>query len=238
MTDDRSLERAARSWLDEGPTRAPDRAMHAALSRIQTTRQDRALPFLWRLPTISPLMRLAGAAVAGALAVGLALFVLRPGTYVGAPGATPTVSPNPSEVTYPSNPPVVFPSPLPVPAGDQLPGYLIGRTYAVDPPSVQGTQQEILTLGAANDPQCLGLFGGRSTCFTILWTPNGPRHINDPGARGSALIVDGNLVLGFAWIPYGQSCEGSVATYAIEDAGATLRGIDPPVCTYPGFRAP
>ena len=41
MTDDRSLERAARSWLEEGPTRAPDRPVDAALARIQTTRQER-----------------------------------------------------------------------------------------------------------------------------------------------------------------------------------------------------
>ena len=36
MTDDRSLERAARSWIEAGPTRAPDRAVEAALLRIET----------------------------------------------------------------------------------------------------------------------------------------------------------------------------------------------------------
>ena len=36
MTDDRSLERAARSWIEAGPTRAPERAVEAALSRIET----------------------------------------------------------------------------------------------------------------------------------------------------------------------------------------------------------
>ena len=50
MTDDRSLERAARSWLESGPTEAPDRAVDAALLRIQTTRQDRVTPVPWRLP--------------------------------------------------------------------------------------------------------------------------------------------------------------------------------------------
>ena len=40
MTDDRSLERAARSWLEPGPTQAPDRAVEAALLQIQTTTQD------------------------------------------------------------------------------------------------------------------------------------------------------------------------------------------------------
>ena len=41
MTDDRSLERAARSWLEVGPTQAPDRAVEAALLRIETTPQER-----------------------------------------------------------------------------------------------------------------------------------------------------------------------------------------------------
>ena len=33
MTDDRSLERAARSWLESGPTQAPERAVEAASLR-------------------------------------------------------------------------------------------------------------------------------------------------------------------------------------------------------------
>ena len=41
MTDDRSLERAARSWLEVGPTEAPERAVEAALLRIDTTPQER-----------------------------------------------------------------------------------------------------------------------------------------------------------------------------------------------------
>lgn len=41
MNDDRSLERAARSWLEVGPTTAPDRSVEAALRTIAVTRQDR-----------------------------------------------------------------------------------------------------------------------------------------------------------------------------------------------------
>ena len=48
MTDDRSLERAARSWLETGPTQAPDRAVEAALLRIETTPQERDLRIPWR----------------------------------------------------------------------------------------------------------------------------------------------------------------------------------------------
>ena len=47
MTDDRSLERAARAWLELGPNRAPEHAVQAALERIEQTSQERH----WPLPT-------------------------------------------------------------------------------------------------------------------------------------------------------------------------------------------
>ena len=68
MTDDRSLERAARSWLEEGPTRAPDRPVDAALARIQTITQERDLRIPWRPRTMMD--RLAVAAVSAVLAIG------------------------------------------------------------------------------------------------------------------------------------------------------------------------
>ena len=46
----------------------------------------------------------------------------------------------------------------------------------------------------------------------------------------------GKLVLGMALVPFDQPCVGSSGTYAVEDAGQTLRGIDPPACMFPGFR--
>jgi hypothetical protein len=88
MTSDRSLERAARSWLEEGPTEAPDRAVDAALSRIQTTSQERDL-LPWRLPTMNPIVRLAGVVAAALLAVGLASVAIGPGG-IGGPKPTPT----------------------------------------------------------------------------------------------------------------------------------------------------
>jgi hypothetical protein len=105
MTDDRSLERAARSWLEAGPTQAPDRAMEAALLRIQTTPQERDLRIPWRLPKMTTPARVAAAAVIGVLAIGGALFVFRPGgSSVGGPGPTPrsTSSPTMSPVPSPS----------------------------------------------------------------------------------------------------------------------------------------
>jgi hypothetical protein len=102
MTDDRSLERAARSWLEAGPTQAPDRAVEAALLRIETTAQERDLRVPWRLPKMFTPARLAAAAVIGALLVGGAFIYAggRPSTVV------PIATPNP-----PSSSPVQSASP-------------------------------------------------------------------------------------------------------------------------------
>jgi hypothetical protein len=94
MTDDRSLERAARSWLENGPTQAPDRAVEAALLRIETTAQERDWHVPWRLPKMTTTVRVATAAILGVLVVGGALLMFgRPGqSGVGGPGPSPTPS--------------------------------------------------------------------------------------------------------------------------------------------------
>ena len=92
--DDRSLERAARTWLEAGPTQAPDRAVDAALQRIQTTPQERDLRIPWRLPTMNRTSQLAGAAAAVVLVVGGGLLLLgRGNTGPGGPVVTPSPSP-------------------------------------------------------------------------------------------------------------------------------------------------
>jgi hypothetical protein len=125
MTDDRSLERAARSWLEAGPTEAPDRAVEAALLRIQTTSQERDLRIPWRLPKMTTPARVAAAAVIGVLVVGGALFMLgRLGqTGVGGPGptSTPTQSPTP------------IPSPTPSPTGPVGEGSLQAGQHMAKP---------------------------------------------------------------------------------------------------------
>lgn len=99
MTDDRSLERAARSWIEVGPTRAPDHAVDAALARIQTTSQERDW-FPWRpTPMITP-TRVAVAAVLGVLLLGGAIFTLGRQPSVGVPG--PSMSPSPTVTSSPT----------------------------------------------------------------------------------------------------------------------------------------
>jgi hypothetical protein len=130
---------------------------------------------------------------------------------------------------------VLFPkSPLATPTGAAVPGDLIGRRYAQNPPEILDGRQLVLTLRAADDPHCMAMYEGRSTCFTVLWSPVKP---NDPAARGSARVVDGKLVLELALVPSDTQCVGEAATYAYEDGGQTLRGIVTPMpCTFPGFR--
>lgn len=95
MTDDRSLERAARSWLETGPTQAPDRAVETALLRIETTNQERDLRIPWRFSEMTTPARLAAAAVIGVLLIGGAfLYFGNPGQpAVGGPDATPSATP-------------------------------------------------------------------------------------------------------------------------------------------------
>ena len=154
------------------------------------------------------------------------------------PSATPRASPGYGAVPsgWPTPMPIFPDNPLPDPPGQPIPADLIGRQYNVDPPSVLGTQAEVLTLRPADDPHCQALYEGRSTCFTILWTPNYPNHMQDPAVRGSARIVDGNLVLAFDLVPYDTSCEGTSATFKISADLSTLDALRPG-CAYRRFTA-
>ena len=109
MTDDRSLERAARSWLEDGPTRAPDHAVEAALLRIQLTTQERDWHVPWRTrPMTQTLRLLAGAAAIALVVVGGGVWLIRPssGSDFGGQPSAPLTSPSPS----PSPTPTASPS--------------------------------------------------------------------------------------------------------------------------------
>jgi hypothetical protein len=103
MNDDRSLERAARSWIEAGPTQAPEVAVQQALSLIETTPQERDLRISWRT---RPMGRFALAVAAVAtlvvVAIGGSLGLGRlPDAPDGGAGATPgpSYSPPPSSST-------------------------------------------------------------------------------------------------------------------------------------------
>ena len=90
MSDDRTIERSARAWLELGPTKAPDHAVEAALRTIETTSQERDLRIPWRLPKMNPMIRLGTIAIVALVAIGGALYMLRPAAQFG---AQPTTSP-------------------------------------------------------------------------------------------------------------------------------------------------
>ena len=117
MNDDRTLERAARSWLEEGPAQAPDRPVEAALSRIQSTSQERDLRIPWRLPTMNPLARLAAVVAVATVAIAgsFYLFARQP----TGPGGVPTPGPTP------------VPTPTPAMAGPLVAGTYLGPTLQV-----------------------------------------------------------------------------------------------------------
>jgi hypothetical protein len=73
MTDDRTLERAARSWIEAGPSRAPDHVVEAALLSIQTTPQERGLRASWRFTEMSRSLRVIAGAAAVVVVAALAL---------------------------------------------------------------------------------------------------------------------------------------------------------------------
>ena len=117
MTDDRSLERAARSWIEAGPSRAPDRVIDAALLRIETTAQERDLRIPWRLSNMITPVRVATAAVIGVLAIGGAI-------YLGGSGQSDVAGPGPSHMPMPSASPST--SAIRPPANyTNLPGWIV-----------------------------------------------------------------------------------------------------------------
>lgn len=103
MTDDRSLERAARIWIEDGPTVAPVRAVEAALDRIESTSQERAWEGAWRMPIMNAATKIAGLAAVVVVAGAGALLLFGGGR--GGFGSPPTPEPSVSASVAPSDAP-------------------------------------------------------------------------------------------------------------------------------------
>jgi hypothetical protein len=92
MTDDRSLERAARSWIEVGPTAAPSHVVDAALDLIERTPQERDW-FPWRFPRMSNSVRVMALVAIGALILAGAFALVGGGSRGGPlPSAAPSAS--------------------------------------------------------------------------------------------------------------------------------------------------
>lgn len=106
MTDDRTIERAARSWLEAGPNRAPDQIIQLALDRIESTPQDPVWPFPRIHRSIGPTYRFASAfAVIAAVAIGGVLLLQRGSGPGPAISPSPSASLSPTATTEPSSSP-------------------------------------------------------------------------------------------------------------------------------------
>ena len=122
MSDDRTIERGARAWLELGPTLAPDHAVEAALRTIDTTSQERDLRIPWRFPTVNPLARVVVLVTVAIFAVGAGLYLMRPDALKVA------TQPSPSPTALASTPvSIATPSPL-APIAD---GTYVGKAVKV-----------------------------------------------------------------------------------------------------------
>lgn len=197
MNDDRSLERAARSWLEEGPTRAPDRAVEAALTSIQKTRQDRGLLVPWRMPTVNPAMKLAAAVSVAVVAVAGSLYLLGgTGGFGGRPTPVPTLAPT----TAPSPSPTaaaISPSPTP----------LTGACTLATSEEAERIAGQVglgaFPVGSASGAtsSCLYSDGGGTTALRLRWTSTGGTASFDAElAKAGVESVDG-LGDAAAWNP-------------------------------------
>ncbi len=90
--NEKEFDRAARAWLDDGPTRISDRALLSALEEVHTTRQRRVLWPAWipsRMTTVTKLF----AAAAAVLLVAVVGYQFLPGNGgVGGPSSTTLAS--------------------------------------------------------------------------------------------------------------------------------------------------
>jgi hypothetical protein len=93
MNDDRSLERAARTWIEVGPTEAPEHAVERALLLIESTSQERDLRIPRRFTTMPMQARIAAAAVIGVIALGGAAIYLGRGSDADVGGPSPSAAP-------------------------------------------------------------------------------------------------------------------------------------------------
>jgi hypothetical protein len=101
-------------------------------------------------------------------------------------------------------------------AGDPIPDNLLNVDYFL----VDGKPPVVIRLRATEDPQCVGM-NAVGNCFTILRADNPA----DPGARGPAAIVNGQVALKFQIVPYGPDDVGSIEYFEPKEGGGVLAGV-------------
>jgi large repetitive protein len=128
MTDQRELDRVLGAFLADGIDELADRVIEAALDQVDHTSQRHPMRLPRRLQNMPVLTRVAAAAAIGVLAVGGAVYLLKPGQQgmTGGPGTTAT--PTPVETPAPSTAATPAPTPTAAPTPPILTGPLgVGR---------------------------------------------------------------------------------------------------------------
>lgn len=100
MTSQRELDRILGAFLADGTNEVADRVIEAALDQIDHLPQRHTQRLPRRFQAMNMTTRFAAAAAIGVLAVGAALYVMRPGpSSVGTSSPTPGVTASPSQLT-------------------------------------------------------------------------------------------------------------------------------------------
>jgi hypothetical protein len=217
MTDDRSLERAARSWMEVGPTRAPEAAVAAALDRIQGTSQERDLAIPRRFRTMTNPFRLAAAVVIAVLVIGGGLLILRGPAQPTIGGPSPSPSPSATPLPSPSGPVVPSPSGPVVPSSTLIPFSSTIYPYAISYPSNWKSRGSERPISATEFPYDYNV-------GVDYFSASAPT-IGDPGLIAAAPVVDSGTTLA-SWIANinaMQACGATDGSEALQLAGVTGR---------------
>jgi hypothetical protein len=152
MTDDRSLERAARSFIEPGPTQAPEAALERALLTIQTTRQERDLRILRRFSTMTTPARVAATVIIGVLAIGGAAFLLKSTAPDAAarPSASASPSAGPTASASPSAGPPASASPSAGPTVVDASGFAVPFQMSWDIPVRPTVKADVVDIFSGN----------------------------------------------------------------------------------------
>ena len=160
MNERRDPDAILAAWLDGGPTELPDLTRRAIVAALPTTSQARRGPFApWRFTPMNTFSRAAAAVLVAALALGGAVYLLGRSTpSVGAPTATPGVSPSPTSALPP---PTQLPTSALVPFTSGLYGYTVSvpkgwgvraatrMLNGLEPPWADSTAVESLAAGGS-----------------------------------------------------------------------------------------
>ncbi len=194
MTDDRSTERAARSWLEDGPIQAPDHAVEAALTRIQSTAQERDWHVPWRTrPMIQTLKLVAGVAALTVVVGGVIL--LRPSSDpgIGSPSSAPVTTPSPT----PSPTPIASPSP----SGPLTACGLLTTDEVKNLGGNPGLGALPTGSGSGAETTCLFSDGGGNVIVRLTYTTSGGRAAFDLAKSAAGVEVVNDVGADAVWDP-------------------------------------